>query len=70
MKNSNTAGNSHLSIEEEELRGISRSIAEIEWLLLSVVLLYYVFGGTAPGDKAVITLAMVCLLYTSDAADE
>jgi len=59
VKNSNTAGNSHLSIEEEELRGISRSIAEIEWLLLSVVLLYYVFGGTAPGDKAVITLAMV-----------
>ena len=48
-----------MSIEEEELRGLSRSIAEIEWLLLSVVLLYYVFGGTAPGDKAVITLAMV-----------
>jgi diguanylate cyclase (GGDEF)-like protein len=48
-----------ISIEEEELRGLSRSIAEIEWLLLSVVLLYYVFGGTEPGDQPVIALAMV-----------
>ena len=48
-----------MSIEEEELRGLSRSIAEIEWLLLSVVLLYYVFGGTEPEDKPVIALAMV-----------
>ncbi len=51
------------SIEQEELRGISRSVAEIEWLLLIVVLLYYVFGGTEPEDKPVIALAMV--LYTA-----
>lgn len=47
------------SIEQEELRGISRSIAEIEWLLLIVVLLYHVFGGTEPEDKPVIALGMV-----------
>lgn len=47
------------SIEQEELRGVSRSVAEIEWLLLIVVLLYYVFGGTEPDDKPVIALAMV-----------
>jgi diguanylate cyclase (GGDEF)-like protein len=32
------------SIEQEELRGISRTVAEIEWLLVIVVLLYRVFG--------------------------
>ncbi|MCK9389509.1 MAG: GGDEF domain-containing protein [Sulfuritalea sp.] len=47
------------SIEQEELRGISRSVAEIEWLLLIVVLLYYVFGGAEPDDKPVVALAMV-----------
>lgn len=51
------------TIEQEELRGISRSVAEIEWLLLIVVLLYYVFGGTAPEDQPVIALSMV--LYTT-----
>ena len=59
MENREKATNSPISIEEEELRGISRSIAEIEWLLLSVVLLYYVFGGTSAEDKPVITIAMV-----------
>ena len=34
-----------LSIEQEELRGISRTVAEIHWLLLILVLLYLVFGG-------------------------
>jgi diguanylate cyclase (GGDEF)-like protein len=33
------------SIEHEELRGISRTVAEIHWLLLILVLLYLVFGG-------------------------
>jgi diguanylate cyclase (GGDEF)-like protein len=36
------------SIEQEELRGISRTVAEIHWLLLILVLLYVIFGG---GDK-------------------
>ena len=38
-----------VSIEQEELRGISRTVAEIHWLLLILVLLYLVFGG-ARGD--------------------
>jgi diguanylate cyclase (GGDEF)-like protein len=32
------------SIEQEELRGISRTVAEIHWLLLILVLLYLIFG--------------------------
>jgi diguanylate cyclase (GGDEF)-like protein len=32
-------------IEQEELRGISRTVAEIHWLMLILVLLYLVFGG-------------------------
>lgn len=47
------------SIEQEELRGISRSVGEIEWLLMIVVLLYHVFGGTVEEEKPVIVLAMV-----------
>jgi diguanylate cyclase (GGDEF)-like protein len=34
-----------VSLEQEELRGISRTVAEIHWLLLILVLLYLVFGG-------------------------
>jgi diguanylate cyclase (GGDEF)-like protein len=33
------------SLEQEELRGISRTVAEIHWLLLILVLLFLVFGG-------------------------
>ena len=33
------------SIEQEELRGISRTVAEIHWLLLILVLLYVIFGA-------------------------
>ncbi|MCK9382741.1 MAG: GGDEF domain-containing protein [Sulfuritalea sp.] len=50
------------SIEEEQLHGISRSVGEIEWLLLIVVLLYHVFGGSDPDDRPGIVLSMV--LYT------
>jgi len=53
-KSENTA-----SIEQEELRGISRSVGEIEWLLMIVVLVYHVFGGTGEEEKPVIVLAMV-----------
>ena len=34
-----------VSIEQEELRGISRTVAEIHWLLLILVLVYMIFGG-------------------------
>ena len=45
------------SIELEELRGISRTVAEIEWLLLILVLLYLAFGGPAKEDEAAISAA-------------
>jgi diguanylate cyclase (GGDEF)-like protein len=38
------------SIEQEELRGISRTVAEIHWLLLVLILLFQLFGG--PRDDA------------------
>jgi len=51
------------SLKQEELRGISRSVAEIEWLLLIIVLLYYVFGGIGEEDKPTITISL--LMYAS-----
>jgi diguanylate cyclase (GGDEF)-like protein len=47
-----------LSVEQEELRGISRTVAEIEWLLLILVLLYQVFGGPAAADDAAISTGL------------
>jgi diguanylate cyclase (GGDEF)-like protein len=41
-----------ISIEHEELRGISRTVAEIHWLLLILVLLYLVFGGVRDDGEA------------------
>jgi len=41
-----------ISIEQEELRGISRTVAEIHWLLLILVLLYLVFGGERADPEA------------------
>jgi len=48
------------SIEQEELRGISRNVAEIHWLLLILVLLYIVFGSP---DKMVETAVVAALLF-------
>src|SRR5882672_4201588 len=36
------------SLEQEELRGISRTVAEIHWLLVILVLLFVIYGA---GDK-------------------
>ncbi len=59
MRTIDQKANSHTSFEQEELRGITRSVGEIEWLLLIVVLLYHVFGGTAPDDKSEVIFSMV-----------
>jgi len=40
------------SIEQEELRGISRTVAEIHWLLLILVLVFLVFGGERGDPEA------------------
>ena len=46
------------SIAQEELRGISRTVAEIEWLLLILVLLYQVFDGPLPEDRSAISAGL------------
>lgn len=46
------------SIEREELRGITRTVAEIHWLLVILVLLYVVFGGSEGDREPAITVAL------------
>lgn len=46
------------SIEQEELRGIARTVAEIEWLLLILVLLYQSFGGPSNEERPAISMAL------------
>jgi len=46
------------NIGQEELRGISRTVAEIEWLLLVLVLLYQAFGGPAVEHRAAISMGL------------
>jgi len=46
------------SVEQEELRGISRTVAEIEWLLLILVLVYLVFGWPLPDTEPALSMAM------------
>jgi diguanylate cyclase (GGDEF)-like protein len=48
-----------ISLEQEELRGLSRTVAEIEWLLLALALLYEVFGEPTPMARAALTMAMM-----------
>ncbi len=50
---------SQTSSEQEELRGIARTVGEIEWLLMIVVLLYYVFGGIEPENQPSVVVALV-----------
>jgi diguanylate cyclase (GGDEF)-like protein len=52
-----------VSIEQEELRGISRTVAEIHWLLLILVLLYLVFGGERPDANALSDAAVSAGLF-------
>lgn len=51
------------SLEQEELRSVSRTVAEIEWLLLVLVLLYQVFGG--PTGEGRIATAMALFFYAA-----
>jgi diguanylate cyclase (GGDEF)-like protein len=45
-------------IEQSELRGFSRTLAELEWLLLVLVLLYFVLPSAAILDELGMLLAM------------
>jgi diguanylate cyclase (GGDEF)-like protein len=46
------------SLEQEELRGISRTVAEIEWLLLVLVLVYVIFGRPIPDIEPALSMAL------------
>ena len=50
-----------ISIGQEVLRGLARTVAEIEWMLLVLVLLYQAFGG--PRDDARIALNMALMFF-------
>ena len=47
-----------LAIEQDELKGFSRTITEIEWLLLILVLIYLVAGGPTGESRAAIAMAL------------
>jgi diguanylate cyclase (GGDEF)-like protein len=53
-----TRTNIGLTIEQDELKGFSRTIAEIEWLLLGLVLVYLLAGGPADEGKVAIHSAL------------
>jgi len=48
-----------LSIEQEELRGIARTVAEIEWLLLILALLYQIVEGRSGDNRDAIAIALL-----------
>ena len=54
-----------ISIEEEELRGISRTVAEIHWLLLILVLLHQVFGRGPQDAEADAAIAAGMFFYAA-----
>lgn len=47
------------SVEQVELKGFSRSVAELEWLLLILVLLYFIAPGTLVVDRFMVVIAMI-----------
>src|SRR5437870_10780096 len=48
----------HVSIEQEELRGVSRTVAEIHWLLLILVLVYLIFARPGGDVEPAISAAL------------
>lgn len=52
-----------VSLEQEELRGLSRTVAEIEWLLFALVLIFQAFGK--PDDVARTALSMALMFYAA-----
>jgi diguanylate cyclase (GGDEF)-like protein len=46
------------SLEQEELRGVARTVAEIEWLLLLLVLLHLVFDRPESESHTAISMAL------------
>jgi diguanylate cyclase (GGDEF)-like protein len=54
-----------LTIEQEELRGLSRTVAEIHWLLLIVVLLFLLFGGSRGDAEAHAAISSGLFFYAA-----
>lgn len=52
-----------LSMEQEELRGVSRTVAELEWLLLLIVLLFQSYAQ--PHAESTIAITMAMFFYTA-----
>jgi diguanylate cyclase (GGDEF)-like protein len=48
-----------LEIEKEELKGFSRTLVEIEWLLIVLVILYMEIPGSLVKDKLTIIFALI-----------
>ncbi len=46
------------SIDLDEIKGFSRTIAEIEWLLLSLVLVYLVVSGVPASEQPAVEMAL------------
>jgi diguanylate cyclase (GGDEF)-like protein len=53
-----TRTNIGLTIEQDELKGFSRTIAEIEWLLLGLVLVYLLAGGSPEDGRTAVHMAL------------
>ena len=58
-----TSTNIGLTIEQDELKGFSRTIAEIEWLLLVLVLVYLLAG--APPDESRVAIHTALFFFTA-----
>jgi diguanylate cyclase (GGDEF)-like protein len=58
-----TRTNIGLTIEQDELKGFSRTIAEIEWLLLGLVLVYLLAG--APPNEGRIAIHAALFFFTA-----
>lgn len=59
------SGGPAVSIEQEELRGISRTVAEIHWLLLILVLLYLIFGGARADAESSAAISAGLFFYAA-----
>ena len=55
----NTDSSDRLTIVQEELRGFSRSFAELEWLMLILCLLYLFVPNATVNDRSAVIQTML-----------
>ena len=61
----NESATTRVSIEQEELRGISRTVAEIHWLLLILVLVYLIFSGARDDGETSAAISAGLMFYAA-----